>query len=110
MPRTLVTGLGFPEGPRWHDGKLWFSDMGTSRVMTVDLDGRLQEVVEVPGRPSGLGWLPDGRLVIVSMGERRLVRLESGGLVEHADLRALVSRASIYASAPRRSVRPRSSS
>ena len=90
-PRHLVGGLGFPEGPRWHDDRLWFSDMGAGKVMTVDLDGTLEEVVEVPGRPSGLGWLPDGRLLIVAMGEKRLMRFEDGRLVEHADISALVS-------------------
>jgi sugar lactone lactonase YvrE len=64
---VLSDGLGFPEGPRWRDGKFWFSDMETGRVMTVDLDGKTETVAEVPGQPSGLGWLPDGRLLIVSM-------------------------------------------
>jgi sugar lactone lactonase YvrE len=87
----LLDGLGFPEGPRWHDGKLWFSDMGTRRVMTVDLDGTAETVVEVPGQPSGLGWLPDKRLLVVSMKDRRLLRLDPHGLVEVADLRELAS-------------------
>jgi sugar lactone lactonase YvrE len=87
----LLDGLGFPEGPRWHDGKLWFSDMGTCRVMTVDLEGTAETVVEVPGQPSGLGWLPDNRLLVVSMTDRRLLRLDPDGLVEIADLRELAS-------------------
>lgn len=89
--RVVVDGLGFAEGPRWHDGRLWFSDMGTASVMAIDDAGRAEEVVSVPARPSGLGWLPDGRMLVVSMGDRRLLRLEAGGLVEHADLSALVS-------------------
>jgi sugar lactone lactonase YvrE len=87
----LLDGLGFPEGPRWHDGKLWFSDMGTCQVMTVDLRGTAQTVVEVPEQPSGLGWLPDDRLLVVSMKDRRLLRLDPDGLVEIADLRELAS-------------------
>jgi sugar lactone lactonase YvrE len=89
--KVLLDGLDFPESPRWHDGKLWFSDQGTGRVMTVDLDGDAETIVEVPGSPSGLGWLPDGRLLVVSMTDRRLLRLDPGGLVEVADLSELAS-------------------
>jgi sugar lactone lactonase YvrE len=88
---VLLDGLAFPEGPRWRDGKLWFSDMHADRVMTVDLEGRAETVVEVPGWPSGLGWLPDGRLLVVSMTDRRLLRLDPGGLTQVADLSALAS-------------------
>ncbi len=87
----LLDGLIFPEGPRWRDGKLWFSDMHAHRVMTVDLAGRSQVVVEVPGQPSGLGWTPDGELLVVSMTDRRLLRLEGGALVEVADLASLAT-------------------
>ena len=87
----LLSGLGFGEGPRWHDGRLWFSDMGAGAVMTVGLDGVAERVLEVPGRPSGLGWLPDGRLLVVSMQDRALLRLDDGALVTHADLSGLVS-------------------
>ena len=83
---VLLDGLKFSEGPRWHDGRLWFSDMWANRVMTVDPAGRSEVIVEVPGRPSGLGWLPDGRLLVVSMADRRLMRLDPEGLREHADL------------------------
>src|SRR6266849_3318361 len=89
--RVLLDGILFPEGPRWHAGKLWFSDMHAHRVMTVDLAGRAETVVEVPNQPSGLGWLPDGRLLVVSMTDRRLLRLEGGGLVVHADLSGLAT-------------------
>jgi sugar lactone lactonase YvrE len=61
------------------------------QVMTVDLAGRTETIVRVPGLPSGLGWLPDGRLLVVSMTDRRLLRFESGGLVEVADLSKLAS-------------------
>ena len=84
-------GLVFPEGPRWHEGRLWLSDMHDHRVLTLGPDGDEETVAEVPGCPSGLGWLPDGRLLVVSMEDRRVLRLEPGGLVEHADLSGLAS-------------------
>ncbi len=90
MTRTLTTlldGLVFPEGPRWHDGRLWFSDMHARAVLTVTPDGKTEKVLRVEERPSGLGWLPDGRLLVVSMHDRRLLRREADGrLVEHANL------------------------
>ncbi len=86
--RTLVDGLRFPEGPRWREGRLWFSDIHDERVRSVDLDGHVETIVEVPGQPSGLGWLPDGRMLVVSMVDQRLLRLENGKLVEVADLSA----------------------
>ncbi len=89
--KVLLDGLRFPETPRWHGGKLWFSDMVGSKVMTVDLDGHAETIVEVPGRPSGLGWLPDGRLLVVSMTDRRLMRLDPGGLVEAANLSSIAA-------------------
>ena len=82
----LIDGLQFPEGPRWHDGRLWFSDMNAQKVMAVDLSGHLETIVHVPGSPSGLGWLPDGRLLVVSMVDRRLLRFENGKLTQVADL------------------------
>ena len=84
--KVLLEGLEFPEGPRWHDGKLWFSDINAHRVMTVDLDGSTEVIAEVPGGPSGLGWLPDGRLLVVSMSDNRLLRLDPSGLTEVADM------------------------
>ena len=87
--QLVIDGLAFAEAPRWHDGKLWFSDMYAQSVHCLDTDGTLSTVAEVPGRPSGLGWLPDGRLLVVSMAQRKLLRLEPQGLVEHADLSQL---------------------
>ena len=84
--RLLATGLHFGEGPRWHDGALWFSDFFDHAVKTVDLDGRLKVEVTIADRPSGLGWLPDGRLLIVSMTERALLRVDDHDVVLHADL------------------------
>jgi sugar lactone lactonase YvrE len=89
--RTIVDGLAFPEGPRWHDGRFWFSDMGQATVFTCDADGKLQAALHVEARPSGLGWLPDGTMLVVSMGERAVLRVEEGEAKVHADLSALVS-------------------
>ncbi|HEY2815086.1 MAG TPA: SMP-30/gluconolactonase/LRE family protein [Acidimicrobiales bacterium] len=87
-PDVVVEGLAFGEGPRWRDGRLWFSDMHAGVVQTFDPGtGALTMVAEVPGTPSGLGWDPAGRLLIVSMDERRLLRLSGdGALDEVADL------------------------
>lgn len=87
----LLDGLAFPESPRWRGGALWFSDFYTHRVMRVSPEGRATVVAEVAGQPSGLGWLPDGRLLVVSMTDRHLLRLDGGVLTPVADLRALVS-------------------
>jgi sugar lactone lactonase YvrE len=88
---TLVEGLGFPECPRWHEEKLWFSDMYTKHVMTVDLEGNIESIAKLDGQPAGLGWLPDGRLLVVSMIDRRLFRVDTEGLTEIADLTDLAS-------------------
>jgi sugar lactone lactonase YvrE len=89
--KILLDGLMFTEGPRWHDGKLFFSDMHAHKVIAVDLDGKAQTVAEVPTWPSGLGWLPDGRLLIVSMTDRKVLRLDADGLKTHADISKLAS-------------------
>ena len=89
--KVLLEDLVFPEGPRWHDGRLWFSDMHDQRVIAVDLDGRSETIAEVANQPSGLGWLPDGRLLVVSMTDRMLLRLDDDGLAEIADLSDLAT-------------------
>ncbi len=89
QPQVLLENLTFPEGPRWHEGRLWFSDFYAHEVVAVDLNGTRETIVEVPGQPSGLGWTPDGRLLVVSMTDRRLLRLDPDGLVEVADLSEL---------------------
>lgn len=88
---VLLDGLSFPEAPRWRDGKLWISDFYTHRVMKVDLDGRAETVVEVPQRPSGLGWTPAGELLVVSMLDRRLLRFDGRRLHQAADLSGIAT-------------------
>ena len=84
---TVHTGIDFGEGPRWRDGLLWFSDFYRGGVFTLDGDGNETLVAEVADRPSGLGWMPDGTLLIVSMLDRKLLALgPDGGLRQHADL------------------------
>jgi sugar lactone lactonase YvrE len=83
---VLLDGLIFPESPRWRDGRLWFSDMYSHQVMTVTPEGKTETIMEVPGQPSGLGWLPNGRLLAVSMHERRLLRLDPDGVKVMAEL------------------------
>lgn len=82
----ILDGLTFAEGPRWRDGRLWFSDFYAFEVIAVDLEGNRETIVTVPEQPSGLGWTPDGKLLIVSMRDQKLMRLENDALVEHADL------------------------
>jgi len=86
--RTIVTGMSYLEGPRWHDQRIWFSDFYTHRVYSAAEDGSdLRTEAEVAQQPSGLGWLLDGRLLIVSMRDGRLLRREADGtLACHADL------------------------
>jgi sugar lactone lactonase YvrE len=90
---TLVEGGSFFEGPRWRDGRWYVSDFYTHTVRSVHPGSGAQEVVlEVPGQPSGLGWLPDGSLLAVSMTDHRLIRRAPDGSVsEHADLTELCS-------------------
>jgi sugar lactone lactonase YvrE len=87
----FLEGLKFPEGLRWHDEKLWFSDMVAKKVMTVDLKGNTETIIEMEDSPSGLGWLPDGTLLIVSMDEECLLRLNPDGLKKVADLSSLAT-------------------
>ncbi|WP_433620841.1 SMP-30/gluconolactonase/LRE family protein [Nocardia sp. CA-120079] len=85
---VVLSGFGVPESLRWHDDALWFSDLAHGTVHRWDGVGEVETVVKVPGRAGGLGWLPDGRLLAVSMDGHCVYRLEADGqLVEHADLR-----------------------
>lgn len=87
--KVLLGGLTFPEGPRWHERRLWFSDFYSHRVLAVDLAGKAETIAKVPTRPSGLGWRKDGTLLIVSMLDRSLLALARGALRPIADLSAL---------------------
>ena len=89
---VIIDGLTFPEAPRWHDGRLWFSDFYSHRVLRVDVAGYVDVVTEIPARPSGLGWMPDGTLLVVSMVDRRLLRVDDDGKTHQvADLSALAT-------------------
>lgn len=87
-PATVLSGFGFLEAPRWREGRIWLSDFYTHRVLSALEDGSgLRTEAEVPHQPAGLGWLPDGRLLVVSMIDRKVLRREADGtLVTHADL------------------------
>jgi sugar lactone lactonase YvrE len=90
-PTVVLDGYSYLECPRWRDGRLWVSDFYTNQVVATDCRGGTEVVAEVPGQPSGLGFLPDGRALIVSMRDHRiLVRSGSGELSEHADLSGAV--------------------
>ena len=83
---VLTQGLYFGEGPRWHEGRLWFSDFYAHAVKSVGADGIARVELEIDDQPSGLGWLPDGRLLLVSMAEMKILRQDADGLKVHADL------------------------
>lgn len=87
---VLADDFAFLEGPRWHGGRLWLSDIWDYTVFAVDEAGEREAIVRVPERPSGLGFLPDGTPLVVSMVNRHLYRLVGGELVLHADLSTLV--------------------
>ena len=84
----FVSGLYFGECPRWHDGRLWYSDFFDHAVFSVSSDGERRVEVDFDGEPAGLGWLPDGRLLFNSRLDRIILRREEDGmLVEHGDLK-----------------------
>ena len=83
---TLMDGLTFGEGPRWHEGKFYFSDFYSHKVYALDLEGNYEVVVEVPNQPSGLGWMPDGTMLIVSMKDRKLLGFRDNALKEKAEI------------------------
>jgi len=83
---VLAEGIHFGEGPRWHLGRLWFSDFYDHAVKTVDADGSVETQLVIDDQPSGLGWLPDGRMLVVAMHQRRVLRVEHDAVVVHADL------------------------
>ena len=85
-PTVLLEGLAFPEGPRWRDGRLWFSEFVQRTVSTVTLAGTTEIVLRLEDSPSGLGFLPDGTPIVVSMHQRQLLRIVDGHAELHADL------------------------
>lgn len=85
-PKVLLDGLWFPEGPRWHDGALYFSDMHGRAVWQLTPDGQGSKIGEFDDEVSGLGWLPDGTLLIVSMGRRHLLGLTANRVGIAVDL------------------------
>jgi sugar lactone lactonase YvrE len=91
QPRVLLDGLGMPESPRWHNGRLWFSDWGAGEIVAVDLVGNSQVVGRGPQGPGwAVNWLLDGRMLMTG---NELIRVEpDGSRVRHADL----SRISAY--------------
>ena len=85
-PKIVFDGLAFPEGPRWHEDALYFSDMHDGIVWRLTPEGVATKVAEAPGLPSGLGWLPDGSLCVVSMLDRLLLRHNGQGFTTYAKL------------------------
>jgi sugar lactone lactonase YvrE len=85
---TLADDGAFFESPRWHDGRWWVSDFYRHVVFAIDTAGRQEQVLTVENQPSGLGWLPDGSLLVVSMKDHRLLRRSPDG---HLDVVAVVS-------------------
>ncbi|MCI5074478.1 SMP-30/gluconolactonase/LRE family protein [Oricola sp.] len=84
--RTIATGFAYPEGPRWHDGQLWFADQHDETVHILAPDGARKGSFHVPGGPSGMGWTTDGDLLVVSMDEHKVFRRSGDALALHADL------------------------
>jgi sugar lactone lactonase YvrE len=90
--RVVARGLRFGEGPRWHDGRLWFSDFYDHAIKSLDAEGVVRtELTLEDDQPSGLGWLPDGRLLVVAMHRRQVLRLDPDGLVLHGDLSGIAA-------------------
>ncbi|MWA04833.1 gluconolactonase [Actinomadura sp. LD22] len=88
---TVASGLVFPEAPRWHEGRLWVSDIPAQEIVAVGPDGVVERMHEVPGRPGGSGWLSDGSLVVVSANDTTLVRFDPAGRRSvYADLNGIV--------------------
>jgi sugar lactone lactonase YvrE len=86
---VLIPELYFAEGLRWHDDRLYYSDFYEHSVFASTVEGRVEKVLELAGMPSGLGWLPDGRMLVVSLEERQVLVVEGGATSVHADLAAI---------------------
>jgi sugar lactone lactonase YvrE len=89
-PQLLLTSLKFGESPRWHSGRLWVSDWGSRELIAVSREGKGEIMVKLdfPSfQPICMDWLPDGRLLIVSSGDGRLLcRQPDGSLTTYAEL------------------------
>lgn len=85
-PRIVADGYAFTENPRWHDGRLWFVDIHGGSVYALDDSGKVETVVSTPDSPSGIGFMPDGSMLIVAVHEMKIMRWQDGVLSEHADL------------------------
>jgi sugar lactone lactonase YvrE len=84
---VLCSGLAFAEGPRWRGGRLWFSDVHAGEVLAVDMDGHTERIAAIEGAPSGLGWLPDGTLLVARGIPAAVMAVSPDGKVsEYADL------------------------
>ena len=88
---VLAGGLYFGEGPRWRGGRLWFSDFFDHAVKSMDASGAVRTELVIDDQPSGLGWLPDGRMLVVSMHRRQVLRVDPDGVKLHADLASLAT-------------------
>lgn len=97
QPQLLLAGLTFGESPRWHAGQLWVSDWGTRELITVSPQGKREVMVKLPFtsfQPICMDWLPDGRLLIVSSAEGRLLcKQPDGSLTTYAELSHLSDKA-----------------
>jgi sugar lactone lactonase YvrE len=90
--KVLASGISFGEGPRWHDGRLWFSDFYDHAVKSVSTGGDVRAEFELDDQPSGLGWMPNGDFLVVSMTKRRVLRRGTDGSLRiHADLSGLAT-------------------
>jgi sugar lactone lactonase YvrE len=86
--KVLVDGLRFPECPRWHEGRLWFTDMLGRSVNTVGPDGQVTQVVRLEQMAGGLGFLPDGTPLVVAMDSAQLFAVYDGVARLYCDLAA----------------------
>ena len=85
-PRIAADGFAFAENPRWHDGRLWFVDIHGGSVYALNEGGSVETIVTPPDAPSGIGFMPDGSLLVVAVHDMKIHRLQNGDLSEHADL------------------------
>jgi sugar lactone lactonase YvrE len=92
--KPFVEGIGFGEGPRWHEDALWLSDIVGRQVLRIGGDARIEVVLQTPGEPSGLGWLPDGGLLVVQMDEHE-VWVQQQGKLRRYSATAPISRAKL---------------